>query len=815
MGNGITLRNPVVNSVPPAIAIGKKGVDENGRSLSTGLKANIDVVSSFLGNGLSDKAKVLSKVLESMGYSSNVLRVTEDSLASMATTLSDMLALSSQNGGSDTALRSLNDILQQKIEQLKTQIRTADFDGRKLLGGDLGSDASVRTKFISRPVSVASYTPVTGIVNGDFALPTTAVIGKTAITLVNNNIATDLSGDRITIGTSSFTFVGSAPDYSKNQILKGTTDVETTKNIVTAIRNSPDENLRYYDVDLFNKSVVISQRSAGSSIPLNTNVVSVGGALVTTSPPSTQTLTFANAAAAATDTVDIAGLKFVFGGVVAGNPLSVDPGGNQNASATNLRTAIYAHPVTRSLVERRLLTIADDTAGVLTIQSAGGSAMIGDSVTGISRVAVTPLNVVVAAPVRVSVAYNSATGGIDVSGIKNIDGFIGSPPPTVTVTNHAISAGGNNAADALFKQLNGGIASAPVQNNNGDITVALTATIAGKSFQALVPFVGGGNLNNRVIEFKGEAGTFRVRGDGTFNPVITTEANARDNLAESIRRVLANAVFVQDRDLTINTDAGDVVVDGGAAVASVEGMTVSLKSDRFADRKFEDFSIERSTDNVAGSVKLTAVISGTSFVADNLRPIDLVKGLALKLRPTGVANDVLTINVGEKGLDNLNNTANYQPIAKAIKAALTSSGSGIDVRVGLGFDDSLKVQIPDVSISKIFRDRFGVFVEKLSVLTPADARVAQEVLTNAINFVSSARSKVKGQSETIDAASTSLSSSIAVTKDAAASYLDTDLVEAASAFSAALKSILAAISTLQAGARVADAGLEIIKSAAQ
>mgnify|MGYP006053798583 CR=1 FL=1 len=815
MGNGITLRNPVVNSVPPAIAIGKKGVDENGRSLSTGLKANIDVVSSFLGNGLADKAKVLSKVLESMGYSSNVLRVTQDSLASMATTLSDMLALSSQNGGSETAIRSLNDILQQKIEQLKTQIKTSDYDGRKLLGGDLGSDSSVRTKFISRPVSVASYTAVTGIINGDFALPATAVIGKTAITLATNNIATGLAGDKITIGTSSFTFVGSSPDYSKNEILKGGTDVETAKNIVTAIRNSPDENLRYYDVDLFNKSVIISQRSAGSSIPLNTAVVSTGGALVANGP-STQTLTFNTANAAATDTVDIAGLKFVFAAAAdPANPLVAVQGANVTDAATNLRAAIYAHPVTKSLVDRGLLTINDNAGGVLTIQSAGGSAMIGDAVTGISRVAATPGQVLVGAPTLVSAAYNSATGGIDVSGIKNIDGFVGSPTPTVTVTNYAISAGGNGAADALYKQLNGGIASAvPAPAGNNDVTVALTATIAGKSFQALV-FLGGGNLNNRVIEFKGEAGTFRVKGGAGFNPVITTQDNAQNNLAESIKRVLASAVFVQDRDLTINTDAGDVVVDGGAAAARGEGMTVSLKSDKFADRKFEDFSIERSTDNVAGSVKLTAVISGTSFVADNLRPIDLVKGLALKLRPVGGGNDVLTINLGERGLSSLNETANYQPIAKAIKAALTSSGSGIDVRVGLGFDDSLKVQIPDVSISKIFRDRFGVFVEKLSVLTPADARVAQEVLTNALNSVSSALSKVKGQSETIDAASTSLSSSIAVTKDAAASYLDTDLVEAASAFSAALKSILAAISTLQAGARVADAGLEIIKSAAQ
>ena len=807
MSNGITLKNPVVNSVPPSITTAKRGIDDNGRSLSTGKKANIDVVSSFLGNGLADKANVLSKVLESMGYSANVLRVTQDSLSSMSTTLSDMLALSSQNGGSDTAIRSLNGILQQKIEQLKTHIKTADYDGRKLLDGDLGSDSSVRTKFLAKPVSVNSYTAATSVVNGNFALPETAVIGKTAITVSINDIATGAAGDKITIGTSSFTFVGSSPDFSKNEILKGLTDVETTKNIVTAIRNSPDENLRYYDVDLFNKSVVISQRSAGSAISLTTNVTSSGNALVTTAP-STQTLTFANARAAATDTVTIAGLKFVFGGAVPGNPLSVDPGANHANSATNLFTAINDHPVTKDLIDRGLLNIRDNAAGILTIQSAGGSVMIGDAATGISRTATVPANITVAVPTADSEAYNAAMGGIDVSGIKNIDGFIGNLTSTVTVTDYAR---GNPAASALYSRLNGGIAPAGA-GAGGDTTVALTATIAGKSFQALVFKANAANsLNGAVIEFKGEAGSFKVKGDGGFAPDIATVDGARDNLAGCIKQLLDSASFVQNRDLTINTDAGDVVVDG-ASIASVEGMTVSLNSDKFADRNFEDFSIETSTDR--NGVKLTAVISGTSFVADNLNTQGLVEGLALKLRPVGGGSDVLTINLGKGGLTSLNQIVNYQPIAKAIKASLTSSGSGIDVRVGLGFDDSLKVQIPDVSISKIFRDNSGKFVEKLSVLSPADARVAQEVLTNALNSVSSALSKVKGQSETIDSASESLSSAIAVTKDAASGYLDTDLVESASAFSAALKSILAAISTLQAGARVADAGLEIIKSAA-
>ena len=75
-----------------------------------------------------------------------------------------------------------------------------------------------------------------------------------------------------------------------------------------------------------------------------------------------------------------------------------------------------------------------------------------------------------------------------------------------------------------------------------------------------------------------------------------------------------------------------------------------------------------------------------------------------------------------------------------------------------------------------------------------------------------ARAKLQGQSDNLDRSANVLSSTIGVTKDASAGYLDTDLVEAASSFAAALKSILAAVSTLQAGAKVADAGLEIIRS---
>jgi flagellin-like hook-associated protein FlgL len=138
-------------------------------------------------------------------------------------------------------------------------------------------------------------------------------------------------------------------------------------------------------------------------------------------------------------------------------------------------------------------------------------------------------------------------------------------------------------------------------------------------------------------------------------------------------------------------------------------------------------------------------------------------------------------------------------------------GSGIEVRTGFDSDNVSKLAIGDISATKLYRNNQNEYVPKLDLLTKESAKIAQEVITNALNLVYSARAKLQGQSEGLDKSVNFLNSTISVTKDASGGYLDTDLVEAASSFAAALKSILAAVSTLQAGAKVADAGLKIIK----
>ena len=801
--SGITLKNPVVNSVPTAIAIGRKGVDDNGKSLSTGLKADNDVVSTFLGQGLGDKAKILTKVLGNMGYSSNALRITQDSLGSIAATLGDMLSVIAQNGGSKAATRTLDDILQQKIATVAQQIKSAEFDGRKLLTGDLGSDPTVRTKFNTKIVDVRSGIPAAG----NFAGP--AVAGVSSVNITNNaNIATGAGGDSITVGTITFKFVEASPDYTKNQILKGANEAETAQNIATSIRNNQDESIRGYFVDVLGQSVVIGQRSAGSTASVGLVVTSAGVAMAQ-ALPSSQSLIFAGAATAA-DTVTIAGVVFTFRatGQPANTygPQDVDLGANQGGSGTNLLAKIVAHPVTADLIARGLLdvTTTGNAGADLLIQSAGGATMIG---LASSRPGNAPIAVVVG-----SAAFTASTGAIDVSGISKVEGFINSVTPTFTVTDYALT---NAPAVALYTQLTGGGPVGAPAGNGGDATIAMTATMAGRSFQAVIFKPNGNFAAGTLIKFteKSTGESFTVKAGAAWGPDVTTKVNAQTNVANAITTLFTNAVFAQTRDLTINTDAGDIVV-GGASVGSVEGMTVSLNSTSFTDKKFESFVITAATNAVPGSVKFTATISGINYVADNVAAANLVKGTALLLKQAD-GNDLLTINIGEKGLTKLRDVANYAPISEAIKAALTSSGSGLDVRVGLSFDDVLKVKVPDVSATKLYRDNAGIFQEKLTVLDQAGAKKAQEVVTNALNEVRAAQAIVQGQSETVAAASTSLSSAIGVTKDASAGYLDTDLVQAASAFAASLKSILAAISTLQAGARVADAGLEIIKSAAQ
>ena len=510
----------------------------------------------------------------------------------------------------------------------------------------------------------------------------------------------------------------------------------------------------------------------------------------------------------ADDSVALAGQTFRFAPTTPLAPNEVAVGiGTASGSIINLYRAILADPTTAALIAADTLSVYCDNAGLLTVKS---DANLGLAVNG-TLAAIVP-SVVTTQPVSNADVF-AIKPAINVSSIRNIEGFIGTPVSSVKVIAqaHSGTVAGDGLAGKLYSQVTGGLP-LPTPSADGDNVAVVEVDIAGRTFRSVVWQANGANLDNRVLVFteSSTSETFTVN-TKTLGADISTLALASDTLAEPLGRLFSSTEFSQIRDLAVDT-SGEKIIDGsGSVIGNVEGMTVSLDSTDFANKQFEDFTVIADPSG-NGNVIFTATISGKELVT-RLKVDELKEGAILKLN-NPENGDVLVINIGKGGLESLSEPKNYDYIAYAMKKVLMKIGSGLDVRVGFDSESVSKVVIRDISATKLYRDNQNNYVSELTLLTKEGVRVAQEVITNALDYVRAAQASLQGQGEGVSKAATSLSSATGITKDASVGYLDTDLVEAASAFAASLKSILAAVSTLQSGAKVSDAGLEIIKSAA-
>jgi flagellin-like hook-associated protein FlgL len=905
---GITLKNQVLNSVPIAISIGRKNIDISGTSLSTGLKTNNDVVSSFLGRNLNDRSKILNQFYKNVGYSSNIAQTAQEGLNSIARTLVEMQGIINSVGGSQTTIRSLNDIFQQKLLQIEQQTNSVKFDGVKLLTGEFGSNPIIKSKYNTKIVDVRK----TGTGSGTLFEEE----GAKAIKVIDvQNITNIKAGDAISLHDVNFKMVQNKELVtSESDILIGTSEEQTAENIATAIKNHSSESLRVYEVTARNKQAIITERSASTShIPLI--IRSPADGMIDNSHPSACGFKF-TAGPTIGSKITISGVTFEFvsNGSTGSDPTKVEIKDGPINGAKALRDAIYNHPTTKDLINKKMLSIEgtiaslgiksplnQDVLGFTTAFNPGdiyGNAhsasaaityahkltftnpsVIGDRfrfvVPGVGN---QDFNVIAALdinnmrrslynqillnpvlgnapaglvnqgnlyihshsdnaliiysdydlniqyiPAGVPVVTQSSAPistadvfaikpAVNVSNIRNIEGFIGKPKVSVKVMVQATSGtiAGDGLAAKLYSQVKGDVP-LPTISVDGDIATVLHVDIAGRTFQSVVWQGNGTNLNNRELVFTenstGESFSINTK---DLNSDITTLKNTIDTLAKPIENLLSSTEFTQVRDLDIDNSSGEIIDDNGRAIGNVDGMTVSLNSTDFSNKQFEDFVIVPDS-AVFGNTLFIATINDQEFVC-KIRANELNEGKALTFSASN--GDTLTINIGKGGINSLSDPKNYKFISSAIKKSLMKIGSGIDVRTGFDSDNVTKLVISDISATKLYRNNQNEYVPKLDLLTKESAKIAQEVITNALNLVYSARAKLQGQSEGLDKSVNFLNSTISVTKDASGGYLDTDLVEAASSFAAALKSILAAVSTLQAGAKVADAGLEIIKSAA-
>jgi len=907
--SGITLKNPVVNSVPTAISLGRKSIDVNGTSLSTGLKANNDVVSNFLGHNLSDRAKVSNKIYNSLGYSSNIVKTAQAGLDSIAQTLTDMLGIINSVGGSKTAIRTLNDMFQLKMEQVSKQTNLVEFDGIKLLTGEFGSDPTIKAKYNTKIVDVRKM----GVGSGTLF----EGAGTRAVKIIDvQDIGKIKEGDTISLHDVNFKMVQNKEFVtSESDILIGESEEQTVSNIATALKNHSSESLRYYNVTTRNKQVIITQRSASTSqIPLI--VKSENNGVLDNSDPSTYSFTFRLNPTTVGSKLTISGVTFDFvaNGTGGNNPTKVEIKPLWDNTVKELRKAIENHPIIKDLIDQNMLSFENYSTYGLRINSVFNKDILGfkaefspgdithnifktskstkyayemkfiqPSVVGeivsfvkpdgnIQNYNLIPLYVndlypsvhdcflqdhdigihnpggiihqenlcisgfwekrnltfysnydlklqyipaginraIKISPAPISIADVSVIKpAVNVSNIKNMDGFIGKPKVNVKVMAQATSLAGDDLAAKLYSQIKGD-APLPTIPADGDVATVLHVDIAARTFQSVVWQGTGTNLNNRELVFT-EASTGETFSINTkdLNSDITTLENTIDTLAKPIEKLLSSTEFAQVRDLDIDNSNEEIIDDNGRAIGNVDGVTVSLNSTDFSNKQFEDFVIVSDPD-VFGNTLFIATINGQEFIC-KVRATELNEGKALTFNASN--GDTLTINIGKNGIHSLSEPKNYKFIASAMKKSLMKIGSGIDVRTGFDSDNVTKLVISDISATKLYRNNQNEYVPKLDLLSKESTKIAQEVITNALNLVYSAQAKIQGQGDNLERSVNSLNSAISVILDASGGYLDTDLIEASSTFAAALKSILATVSTLQAGARVADAGLEIIKSA--
>jgi hypothetical protein len=892
----LSLGNALGSTISTEVKFNKAAIDVNGKSLSTGAKADADVVSDFLGKSLSDKAFLQQKILKNISYSSNALKLAESSISSISSTITDMLAIVAQaESCSDGNRVVLNDMLQQKINQVAKVTTSAVFDGRQLLVGDFGSNYSVRTNYNTKTVDVRRQGVGAG---GNFA--GVGAKDQKILDFSNPALFANLKvGDTMMLRGVKFTFVEGAAQ-NENEVTLGKSPAEMASNLTTAIRSNSSEALRAYNVTARNGQTIIVQRSASSApIPLT-----VPASIDASSTPSTISFEFYNGNGLGSS-ITLANETFTFVNTITGpNQVLARSASNVDNAlrAKDLAAAMQANLNIKALIDQGFLAISASDSRVVTIRSTLSEKNLGFATTGnlglynnlISKSKATvyaktytiknapnagdkinvgigtqlvqfdaptlgnimtelndpiikanpngwitsgalslsmdipankltfysdvdlglqyvdaanlvPLNAGEFKNAAISTADTSVLrAAVDVSEIRDIEVFIGTPEAHFEVISEATSAVGDGAAAALYQQVTGQVP--PTASADGDSFAVIEAKVAGRTFQALVwKEAAAANIDSRGIVFK-EAGTGEVftvnTGTNNYNPTMTV-------LAEDIKTLFSTTMFAQTRDLEIFKAGGQIIDETATVIGDVTGMTVSLNSTDFNSKSFQDFKI---TEAPGGGVTFTATINGQKF-STSLAVSELAEGAALKL--TNPDNsDVLVINVGKGGLNSLGNAKNYGIIEHAMKKALLSIGIGLDVKIGIEAKEKVVVQIDDITTNKLYRDNKGTYIQGINLLTKHSIKVAQEVLTNALKLARGAEAKIIANNMAIATYAEALSNTRDITQESSASYVNTDLIKSATSFSEAVKHLVGSISALEAGNKVSDAAERVITSIA-
>lgn len=179
----LTLANDLTGLVSREVDSAARITSGLGESLATGNDKFVEVVDSFLGNSLRDSEIILGAIAKNTAYSINMLSITDVYLNTISKSLQEGLkTIGSAGPLSADKLAVLQKNLDDKRAQVDLLIGTADFDGKKLLGGgaeqiDVQVGLSVTDKITLK---------VTDLANGKLFRTSIATALNSAISALSN-----------------------------------------------------------------------------------------------------------------------------------------------------------------------------------------------------------------------------------------------------------------------------------------------------------------------------------------------------------------------------------------------------------------------------------------------------------------------------------------------------------------------------------------------------------------------------------------------------------------------------------------------------
>ena len=284
---------------------------------------------------------------------------------------------------------------------------------------------------------------------------------------------------------------------------------------------------------------------------------------------------------------------------------------------------------------------------------------------------------------------------IDFSGIeKNMDDFIGTL--SKAEFSYVRQCTGCQAKAMAIDEGNGNVISdnpVHVGDNVAVYRLAHNETI----FQGAIFIPYGGYLNQLKMIDQETGEYFIINFSGDYLGSISAYQYDCE-VADDLNVLWRSAVFQQtnfQQTKTLNSDYQEDIFFGETVVGSTKGMAISLTSRDFKDLEFMDFSIIPSK-IYEGGVKFTANISdikisqiidslllfpkeltriivnyiadpyNLDYTAEHIRKY--IQGYRLDLIQEETGN-ILSINIGQRGLKSLINTKNFEVIQEAFKKA--------------------------------------------------------------------------------------------------------------------------------------------------